>query len=238
MGLSAFAQTIALNAANLENRVTAYFSMSTAQDKFVSEMICGEARVDVNRFPTGYLTRYEWGRIGDAVKTLEESTIFLEDKYDISVDEIQTKLKTLLVQQGKLDLVIVDNLQYLSASQKTRAKNYEPSQILYELKGIAKELNIPIIVICQLPASEGNYLGYPNHIDLNKAGIFEQFADISIMIHREEVYKPTIENQGIAKITVSNLHNGLTRTFDLVFLKEFNRFENYVSNYEEVKNDD
>lgn len=228
MGLSAFGLSIALNVAILENRTVAFFSMELAKQKIVLQMICAEARVDVERLSTGYLTREEWGRVAHAHQTLEESAIFISDGNEFSVQEMQVELRKILKEQKNLNLIIVDNLQHIVSPQKTEVRHSEASQLPLELKGLAKEFKVPIMVLCQLPSSDGiSYQNRPTLFDLRKVGSIEQFADVSILIHREDFYRPTEENAGIAEIIVMKDHAGLTRTFKLAFLREFNRFENY-----------
>lgn len=228
MGLSAFGLTIALNAAVYENGLIAFFSMGLAKEKIVNLMICAEARVDADRLNAGYITREEWGRVTQTLQTFEESAIFVNDKNELSIQEIQDELRKLLTEQKKLDLVIVDNLQHISTLQKTETNNYEISQLPLELKGLAKEFKVPIIVLCQLPSSdEIAFYNCPTLFDLRKLGSIEQFADVSILIHREDFYRPTDENAGIAEIIVTKNHNGATHSFKLAFLREFNRFDNY-----------
>ena len=228
MGLSAFGISIALNAAILENSTIAYFSMESAKEKIVMQMIGSEARADVERFSTGYMTRDEWGRISQSLQTFEDSAIFINDENELSIQEMQIELRKLLMEQKKLDLVIVDNLQHITSSKKPEANNYEFSQLPLELKGIAKEFKVPIMVLCQLPSSDGiAFHNRPTLFDLRKLGSIEKFADVSILIHREDFYRPTDENAGIAEIIVTKNHNGSTQSFKLAFLREFNRFDNY-----------
>ncbi|MEJ7862395.1 MAG: DnaB-like helicase C-terminal domain-containing protein [Pyrinomonadaceae bacterium] len=228
MGLSAFAQTIALNSAVYENRTIALFSIASAKEKIVNQMICGEARVDGSRLNNAYITRAEWVRVSQALQTLEESQIFIDDRHELSIQQMQVVLRKLLTDQKKLDLVIVDDLQYLTASQKTKANYCETSQLTYELKGLAKEFKIPVIALCQLPPDSGlRYKARPMLSDLSELGSIEQFVDVSILIHREEFYHPTDENKGIAEIEVTKHGSGIAEMISFAFIKEFNRFENY-----------
>ena len=149
MGLSAFGISVALNSAILENRTVAFFSMEVSKEKIVRQMISAEAKVDTERFSNGYLTREEWERMGQALKTFSETKIFIDDSHTLSIEEIRDKLKK-LPEGEKLDLVIIDNLRHISASQKLNDNQSDFSQISLDLRGLAKEFKVPIIVLCKL----------------------------------------------------------------------------------------
>ena len=150
MGLSSFGMTIALNTAILDNSSVALFSMGISKEKMCMQMMCAEARVDFHRFNTGYLIKEEWERIGLAIAALSETAIFIDDKYGLTIQEIRNKL-TKLLQLKKIDVVIIDNLQHISENQKDNNKNTEISKISRDLKGLAKEFDIPFMILCQLP---------------------------------------------------------------------------------------
>ena len=113
-------------------------------------MLSSEARVDAHRFRTGYLTRDEWGRLAEAIGTLSEAKIFIDDTAGISVLEMRAKARRLYAEQKGLDLIVVDYLQLMSGSKRTESRQQEVSQISRELKGLAKELNVPVVALSQL----------------------------------------------------------------------------------------
>lgn len=228
MGLSAFGLSIALNTAIFENSTIAFFSMQMPKEKFVRQMICAEARVDEHRFSTAYLTRDEWTRIQEGLQTLEEIKIFIDDRNELTIHEIQVTLRKFLTEQKKLDLVIIDNLQHIHTSQNTVLSNQDVWQIPRGLKEIAREFQIPVVLLCPLPMS-GNIPIHnrPTLFDLKDAGSIKEFADVSLLIHRAEIYSNTEENKGIANILVVKNDDGSSGIINLAFLNEFNRFENY-----------
>jgi replicative DNA helicase len=228
MGKTALCLTLAQNAAILENAVVAVFSLEMSKEQLVMRMLSSEAKVDAHRFRTGYLTREEWGRLAQSIGTLSDAKIFIDDTPGISVLEMRAKTRRLFSEQKKLDLVVVDYLQLMSGSRRTESRQQEVSQISRELKGLAKELNVPIVALSQLSrAPEARNPPKPMMSDLRESGSIEQDADVVAFIYREDYYKPTEENAGLAEILIAKQRNGPTGTVRLAFLKEFTRFENY-----------
>ena len=228
MGKTALCLTLAQNAAILEKAVVAVFSLEMSKEQLVMRMLSSEARVDAHRFRTGYLTRDEWGRLAQAIGTLSEAKIFIDDTPGISVLEMRAKARRLAAEQKKLDLIVVDYLQLMSGSKRSESRQQEVSQISRELKGLAKELSVPVVALSQLSrAPEARNPPKPLMSDLRESGSIEQDADVVAFIYRDEYYKPSEENAGIAEILISKQRNGPTGTVKLAFLKEFTRFENY-----------
>ena len=228
MGKTALCLTLAQNAAILEKAVVALFSLEMSKEQLVMRMLSSEAKVDAHRFRTGYLTREEWGRLAGAIGTLSEANIFIDDTAGISVLEMRAKTRRLVAEHKKLDLIVVDYLQLMSGSKRSESRQQEVSQISRELKGLAKELNVPVIALSQLSrAPEARNPPRPLMSDLRESGSIEQDADVVSFIYREEYYKPSEENAGIAELLISKQRNGPTGTVKLAFLKEFTRFEDY-----------
>jgi replicative DNA helicase len=228
MGKTALCLTLAQNAAIIENAVVAVFSLEMSKEQLVMRMLSSEARVDAHRFRTGYLTRDEWGRLAESIGTLSNARIFIDDTPGISVLEMRAKTRRLFTEQKKLDLIVVDYMQLMSGGKRTESRQQEVSQISRELKGLAKEMNVPIIALSQLSrAPEARNPPKPMMSDLRESGSIEQDADVVAFIYREDYYKPSEENAGIAELLIAKQRNGPTGTVKLAFLKEFTRFENY-----------
>jgi len=233
MGKTALCLTLAQNAAILEKAVVAVFSLEMSKEQLVMRMLSSEAKVDAHRFRTGYLTRDEWGRLAEAIGTLSEAKIFIDDTAGISVLEMRAKTRRLFAEQKRLDLIVVDYMQLMSGSKKTESRQQEVSQISRELKALAKELQVPVVALSQLSrAPEARNPPKPMMSDLRESGSIEQDADVVAFIYREDYYKPTEENAGIAELLISKQRNGPTGTVRLAFLKEFTRFENYYGEYD------
>jgi len=228
MGKTALCLTLAQNAAILENAVVAIFSLEMSKEQLVMRMLSSESKVDAHRFRTGYLTREEWGRLAGGIETLSNAKIFIDDTAGISVLEMRAKARRLAAEQKRLDLIVVDYLQLMGGSGRVESRQQEVSKISRELKGLAKELQVPVVALSQLSrAPEARNPPKPLMSDLRESGSIEQDADVVAFIYREDYYNQTEENQGIAELIIAKQRNGPTGTVRLAFLKEFTRFENY-----------
>lgn len=237
MGKTAFCLTLAQNAALQEKAVVAVFSLEMSREQLVMRMLSSEARIDAQRFRTGFISRDEWPRLADAIAALSESKIFIDDTPGISVLEMRAKARRLLSEQKKLDLIVVDYLQLMSGSKRSESRQQEVSQISRDLKALAKELEVPILALSQLSrAPEMRNPPKPLMSDLRESGSIEQDADVVAFIFREDYYNQTDENAGLAELIIAKQRNGPTGTVNLAFLKEFTRFENLYrgSNTREV----
>ena len=228
MGKTALCLTLAQNAALNSNAIVAVFSLEMSKEQLVTRMLSSEARINAHRFRTGHIMTNEWERLAHAVGTLSESRLFIDDTPGISVLEMRAKCRRLSAEQKGLDLVVVDYLQLMAGGKRTESRQQEVSQISRELKALAKELDVPVVALSQLSrAPEARNPPRPLMSDLRESGSIEQDADVVAFIYREDYYKPTEENQGMAELIISKQRNGPTGTVKLAFLKEFTRFENY-----------
>jgi replicative DNA helicase len=228
MGKTSLCLTLAQNAAIQANAVVGVFSLEMSKESLVMRMLCSEGHVDAHRFRSGFLSREEWARLAGALGTISETKIFIDDTPGISVLEMRAKARRLAAEQKRLDLIIVDYLQLMSgSSRRSESRQQEVSQISRELKGLAKELNVPLVALSQLSrAPEARTDHRPQLADLRESGAIEQDADVVAFIYREEQYNRTEENAGVAEVIVAKQRNGPTGTVNLAFLKEFTRFEN------------
>ena len=228
MGKTALCLTMAQNAAISEKAVVGFFSLEMSKEQLVMRMMSSEAKVDASRFRRGILSREEWERLARAIGTLSDARLFIDDTPGISVLEMRAKSRRLAAEQKKLDLIVVDYLQLMGHGGRAESRQQEVSQISRELKGLAKELNVPVIALSQLSrAPEARNPPKPMMSDLRESGSIEQDADVVAFIYREDYYKPTDENAGMAELLISKQRNGPTGTIKLAFLKEFTRFENF-----------
>ena len=154
---TALCLTLAQNAAIQAQAVVGIFSLEMSKESLVMRMLSSEARVDAHRFRSGFLSRDEWARLAGALGALAETKIFIDDTPGITVLEMRAKARRLAAEQKKLDLIIVDYLQLMSGSaRRTESRQQEVSQISRELKGLAKELNVPLIALSQLSRAPEN----------------------------------------------------------------------------------
>jgi replicative DNA helicase len=235
MGKTSFALMLAENAAIHAGAVVGIFSLEMSKEALVMRMLCSQGNIDAQRFRNGFLSRPEWAQIAKSLGTLADARIFLDDSAGITVLEMRAKSRRLAAEQKKLDLIIVDYLQLMSGSAKRfESRQQEVSQISRELKGLAKEMNVPVVALSQLSrAPESRSDHRPQLADLRESGALEQDADVVAFIYREEQYKTPEERnnlpedqKNVAELIVAKQRNGPTGTVDLRFTPSSMRFDN------------
>ncbi|MDT5061495.1 MAG: replicative helicase [Acidobacteriota bacterium] len=225
MGKSGLALNIAENAAS-GGACVGLFSLEMGKGQLTDRLISSMARVDAHRLRLGMLNRDEWARIAGARGALSNYPLFIDDTPGLTVMQLRAKCRRLLSSQKRLDLIIVDYLQLMRVP-KAENRLQEVSQISRELKGLAKEFDVPLLALAQLSrATEQRADKRPQLSDLRESGTIENDADVVAFIYREEMYSRTEENAGIAEIIVGKQRNGATGTIKLSFIREFTRFEN------------
>jgi replicative DNA helicase len=234
LGKTSFALNVGQHAAMMQKTV-GIFSLEMAAHQLVHRLICAEARVDSHRVRTGKLHKEDWQALGKAITRLDKAKIFIDDTPGISVTEMRSKARRLKAEHG-LDLLIVDYLQLMSPGpmgrQRYENRQQEISTISRSLKGLAKELNIPLIAISQLSRAPEQRRGEGGHkpqlSDLRESGSIEQDADVVLFIYREDIYSKDEdpENKGIAEIIIGKQRNGPVGTVRLVFIEQWTKFEN------------
>lgn len=232
MGKTAFAMNIAENAAINDGKVVGIFSLEMSREALLLRMLCSSARVDSHKMRTGSLWREDMDKVVRAMDSLAQAPIFIDDTPGIALSEMRAKARRLQQSQERLDLLIVDYLQLMSGGSGKRYENrtQEVSAISRGLKGLAKELRVPVVALSQLsraPESRGSGDHRPQLADLRESGAIEQDADLVMFIFREEVYKPDDpEFEGRAEIIIAKQRNGPTGRVKLAFVKRSTRFEN------------
>jgi replicative DNA helicase len=232
MGKTAFALNIAQNAAVIDKKVVGIFSLEMSRESLLLRLLCSQARVDSHKMRTGFLGKDDFGKLAAALGDLSEAPIFIDDTPGISLTEMRAKARRLQQSQGRLDLIIVDYLQLMSGSglggRKFENRTQEVSAISRGLKGLAKELRVPLIALSQLsraPESRGGD-HRPQLADLRESGSIEQDADVVAFIFREEVYKPDDPDlEGLAELIIAKQRNGPIGKVDLAYIKRSTRFE-------------
>jgi replicative DNA helicase len=233
MGKTAFALNIAENAAVNDKKTVGIFSLEMSREALLLRLLCSQARVDSHKLRTGFLTREDFQKLLAGYGALAEASLYIDDTAGISLHEMRAKARRLQQSQGKLDLIIVDYLQLMAASPTIGGRRYENrtqevSAISRGLKGLAKELRVPVVALSQLsraPESRGGD-HRPQLSDLRESGSIEQDADVVAFIFREEVYKPDDPDlDGLAELIIAKQRNGPTGKIELAFLKRSTRFE-------------
>ncbi|MBI3815660.1 MAG: replicative DNA helicase, partial [Nitrospinae bacterium] len=228
MGKTAFCLNIAAGVGVIKNKTVAIFSLEMSREQLVIRMLCSEARINAGKVRTGYLSKSDWPDLARAAGQLSEASIFIDDAPAQSVLDIRAKARRLQAEKG-IDLIIVDYLQLMRGRGKAENRQQEISEISRSLKALAKELKVPIIAVSQLSRAPEQRSGEgkkPQLSDLRESGAIEQDADLVVFVYREEYYKETPENQGIADIIIGKQRNGPTGTVKLSFFKEYTRFDN------------
>jgi replicative DNA helicase len=235
MGKTSFAMMLAQNAAIQAGAVVGIFSLEMSKESLVMRMLCSQGNIDAQRFRNGFLSRAEWAQIAKSLGTLADAKIFLDDTAGVTVLEMRAKARRLAAEQKRLDLIIVDYLQLMSGSaRRTESRQQEVSLISRELKGLAKELNVPLVALSQLSrAPESRSEHRPQLSDLRESGALEQDADLVAFIYREETYKTPEERlsipedkKNVAEIILAKQRNGPTGTIELRFVPSSMRFDN------------
>jgi len=233
MGKTAFCMNIAQFASISKNIPVAIFSLEMSKSQLVQRMLCSEARVDAHNLRKGRLAESDWPTLSMAAGRLAAAPIFIDDSSGISCLEIKAKARRLKA-QNNLGLVIIDYLQLIQSSGRIENRQQEITEISRSLKGLARELNVPVIAVSQLSrAVEQRIERRPRLSDLRESGAIEQDADLVVFIYREEYYKPKTEKKGVAEIIVSKQRNGPTGKVELTFVKEYAKFENLARISEE-----
>ena len=226
MGKTAFCMSVAQYIAVSKNIPVALFSLEMSKSQLVQRMLCSEARVDAHNLRKGRLAESDWPTLSMAAGRLASAPIFIDDTAGITCLEIKAKARRLKAQHN-LGLVIIDYLQLITTSGRVENRQQEISEISRSLKGLARELNVPVIAVSQLSrAVEQRIERRPRLSDLRESGAIEQDADLVVFLYREEYYKPKTEKKGIAEVIISKQRNGPTGQLDLAFVKEYAKFEN------------
>jgi replicative DNA helicase len=192
-------------------------------------MMASLGRINAHRVRTGKLTDDDWPRLTSAVTLLNEAPIFIDDTPALTPNEVRARARRLKREHG-LGLIIVDYLQLMQTTESEENRATEISSITRNLKGLAKELNVPLIAMSQLNRSvESRNDKKPVMSDLRESGAIEQDADMILFIYRDEVYNKESERKGTADIIIAKQRNGPTGEIALTFLGEYTRFENYAS---------
>lgn len=230
MGKTAFALNLALNAAMRSKKAILLFSLEMGKSQLLQRLLAVEAGVPLQKIRNGFLQDEEWGKLGLTSAKLADSEIRIADVPNINVLEIRSMGRKLKA-AGKLDMIVIDYLQLISGSSSKNEGNrqQEISEISRALKGIARELDIPIIALSQLSrAVESRADRRPMLSDLRESGAIEQDADIVLFLYRDDYYNPESEDKGITEVIIGKQRNGPVGTAKLRFFAELTKFADYT----------
>ncbi len=226
MGKTSLALNIAENVALRKREPVAVFSLEMSKESLLLRLLSSEAHVDAHKFRTGHLSKDDWQSIADSLGRLGDAPLWVDDSASSTVMEIGAKARRLKRDKG-LSLLIVDYLQLVAARGRFSNRNEEVSSISRSLKGLAKELKVPVLVLSQLTRAPEREERRPQLADLRESGAIEQDADVVLFIYRPNFYKPDLpeEDRAKAELIIAKQRNGPTGMVKFVFLGKHTRFE-------------
>ena len=206
-----------------------FFSLEMSKEQLFLRMLTSEAAIDGHRLRTGFLGERDWPKLTQAMGTLTQAKVFIDDTASIGVLEMRAKARRLKAEHG-LSMLAIDYIQLMTGRGRFENRTLELAAISRSLKGLAKELSVPIVVLSQLSrAPEARSDKRPMLSDLRESGALEQDADVVVLIFREEMYKQDdqpSDSDGVAELILAKQRNGPTGTVKLAFLREQTRFAN------------
>jgi replicative DNA helicase len=238
MGKTAFAMNIAEHVSVDQGKPVAIFSLEMSSQQLVQRLLCSRARINLQRIRDGFLNKADFPKLSAAAAQLTKSKIFIDDTAGLSILELRAKARRMR-DRLRIEMIVVDYLQLLRSTSKRAQENrqIEVAEISYGLKALAKELNIPIVVLAQLNRQPDEKGGRPMLSHLRESGSIEQDADVVGMLFRPEVYEKDEEAReekaGEAELIIAKQRNGPVGDVPLTFLKEYTRFEDRAAPHSE-----
>lgn len=229
MGKTAFVLNIAQHVAFKQDKAVAIFSLEMSKEQLVNRLFALEAQVDAQALRTGNLKDADWEKLIEGAGIIGSSKLIIDDTPGISISELRSKCRKYKLEHG-LDLIIVDYLQLMSGSVggRSESRQQEISEISRALKGLARELNVPVIALSQLSrAVEQRPDHRPMLSDLRESGAIEQDADVVMFIYRDDYYHPDTDKKNIAEINIAKQRNGSVGPIELAWLPNYTKFANY-----------
>lgn len=223
---TAFCLNLAHNIASLYKLPIAVFSLEMSKEQLVQRLLASEAGIETGYLRSGRISQTQWEPLSRAIGLLSEIPIFIDDTPNITVTEMRSQARRLQAEVGvELGLIIIDYLQLMEGAGDNRVQ--ELSRITRSLKGLARELSVPIIALSQLSRGvESRTNKRPMLSDLRESGSIEQDADIVIMLYRDDYYNTDTPDRGIAEVIIAKHRNGPTGTVKLLFDPQFTKFKN------------
>ena len=230
MGKTAFVLNIAQHVAFKANKSVAIFSLEMSKEQLVHRLFALEPQVDAQSLRTGNLKENDWEKLIESAGIIGRSNLIIDDTPGISISELRSKCRKFKLEQG-LDLIIIDYLQLMTGrvGGRSESRQQEISEISRALKGVARELNVPVIALSQLSrAVEQRPDHRPMMSDLRESGAIEQDADVVMFIYRDDYYNKDTELKNVAEIIIAKQRNGAIGTINLTWLPQYTKFANYL----------
>ncbi|WP_245592089.1 replicative DNA helicase [Clostridiisalibacter paucivorans] len=224
MGKTAFALNIAQNTALKQGASVGIFSLEMSKEQLVHRMLSAESHVEIQKIRNGDLSEDEWPKLIRSMGPLSQANIFIDDTPGITLNEMRAKCRRLKIEHG-LDLVLIDYLQLMNSDSRGENRQQEISSISRGLKGLAREMDCPVMALSQLSrAPELRADHRPIMSDLRESGAIEQDADVVLMLYRDEYYHPDSDKKNIGEVIITKQRNGPTGTVELVWMGQFTKF--------------
>lgn len=228
MGKTSLVLNIAQYVAAHPDHTVGFFSLEMSKESLFLRLLTSEAQIDSHRLMSGAIGQKDYGRISHALETLSAMRLYIDDTANISALEMRAKARRLRAEHG-LSLLVVDYIQLMTGRGRFENRTLELGSLSRSLKGLAKELNVPVVVLSQLSrAPESRSDHHPQLSDLRESGALEQDADVVVLIYRDDAYNrdPNNPDAGTAELIVAKQRNGPTGLVRLAFLREQTRFAN------------
>ncbi|MBQ4122477.1 replicative DNA helicase [bacterium] len=234
MGKTAFALNLAQNVAMKAKKGVAIFSLEMPKIQIAKRMLCAEAEVDTRRTNNGHVDLKDFQKLTEAMERLADARLYIDDTAGVTATDIKAKCRRLMLEEKDLGLIVIDYLQLMEGGGNPNDRNQQISAISRSLKGLARELNVPIIALSQLSRGvEARTDKRPMLSDLRDSGAIEQDADIVMFIYRDEYYnKDEVENKGKAELIIAKHRNGPVGTVNLLFQSNITKFKNQTKTTE------
>lgn len=232
MGKTAFTLNIAINVAVYGHRPVAFFSLEMSASQLMMRIFGTVGNIDLQGIRTGQVSDSSWEHVMNTGNAIYNAPLYIDDTPGISIMELRSKARRIKAEVG-LELIVIDYLQLMQGSNSSEGRQQEVSEISRSLKALARELNVPIITLSQLNRGvESRQIKKPMLSDLRESGSLEQDADIVMFLYREDYYTPDTERKNITDIIIAKHRNGPVGEVQLLFRKEFTKFENLSSHPE------
>lgn len=237
MGKTAFALNIAQYMAFKQNKSVAIFSLEMSKEQLINRLFALEGNIDATHLRNGKLDESEWDKLAEAASIIGDSGLIIDDTPGITVSALRSKCRKYKLEKG-LDCIFIDYLQLMTGSGRIESRQQEISEISRSLKGLARELNVPVVALSQLSREvEKRPDKRPMMSDLRESGAIEQDADVIMFIYRDDYYHEDTERKNISDIIIGKQRNGPVGTVELAWIPQYTKFGNIEKRRKEYQSE-
>lgn len=224
MGKTAFVLSIAANVVLKQNKAVAIFSLEMSRESLVNRLFAIDAWIDAQDIRTGSLSDDDWEKLSESAERIGNSKLIIDDTPGITISELRSKARKYKMDHN-IEMIAIDYIQLMSSGRKVENRQQEIAEISRAIKGIARELNIPILVLSQLNRASQDRMGHkPAMSDIRESGAIEQDADVIMFLHREDYYNQETERKNVTDVIIAKQRNGPTGEIHLTWQPKFTRF--------------